>query len=175
MANAQIGNSLQVSQPGPVDSKLAEITADGANTFTVSAADSLKFRVGQVIVFRVKASGAGFGTTVRSVTGIAPAGVITYSGADIALVPGTHAVYDAGANGYAVSSVATGGAVNINGGPSIRAGAFDVDTETIQGMRDALAVAVPATYTNAYLDIMTENDMRYALRQLRNPTAVRGY
>lgn len=175
MANVQIGSRIGVTQVGPADAKLAEVTADGVNTVTVAAADVDKFYLGQSIVFRVKATGAGFGTTARTITGITSAGVITYSGADIAVVPGTHAIYDGNAQPYATSSVAKNQPQGLNGGTSAGVGFNDADFGSIQAMREALAVISGTTYTSARLDTMTENDMVFALRTERNNAGVRGY
>lgn len=176
MANTQIGSVHGVNQVGPVDAKLAEITADGANQCGVAAGDLHKFQEGQKVAFRIKATGAIFGATIRTCTGIIWIGnAFTYDGADLTLVPGTHAVYDGDAATAAQSTVASNRPQGINGGSSSRRGYTDEDLNTIQGMRDALSVYLPGTYTSAYLDAMTYNDMVFAVRNLRTPVGVRGY
>lgn len=173
MADLMLGNQLGVASKDSADgSKLAEITADGVNTVTVATADLHKFYVGQPITFRVKATGAGFGTTSRTITGITSAGVITYDGADIAAVAGTHAIYDSNAAPYATSSVERGTRSNQNGGVSPSEGLSSPDFNTIQSMKDKLASLEAGTYTTARLNTMTENDLKYALRLKLFPNSV---
>lgn len=172
MTALQIGNEIGVISVDNDDAKLAEITADGVSSFTVALADVAKFSIFKPIVFRVKATGAGFGTTSRVVQYATDTGVVGYSGADIALVPGTHAVYDASVP-YATSTTAKTGKTNINGGSGEQAGFSDYSFGSLENMRTELARLVPGTYTNAYLNKMTWNDMVYAIRAHKYPTSFR--
>ena len=174
MANAQIGNVIDTVQIGSVTAKIADITADGANTFTCSATHARRFHIGQLIVFRVIATGAGFGTTARRVTGLT-ATVITYDGADLTLVAGTHGVYDGDAQAYAVNSTAKDDTQNLNGGFSSGNGFTDPDFSSINALRDALFVIDANAYSVVNLNSMTKNDLVFALRSARYATSTRGY
>lgn len=164
MARAQIGNILGVTakDQGPI---LAEITADGANTVTVSAADARKLRVGQTIDIVNKATGAVL-AAARTIDAITAAGVITYSGADVAAVAGTHAVYDTGDwVGYPpTGAFGRNGYSNFNGGAGPGAGFSINQAMTIDEMRARLTAISGTTYSAAELDKMTYNDLVYALR-----------
>jgi hypothetical protein len=161
MAVAQVGNKLGVSQVSSTDAKIAEITADGVDTVSVSAADVRKLRIGQRIVFRVKSTGAGFGTNFRTITGLTSAGVVTYDGADIATVAGTHAIYSADAQPYATNSVARNVPANMGGSiAGVGGGGMDQDFGSIEAMRDALKAISGTAYSDANLNLMTENDTR---------------
>lgn len=160
MADLQIGNEAGVTAVGNADGKIAEIAADQANSFLTS--DVNKFYIGQSIIFRVKSTGAVFGTTARTVTAISSLG-ITYDGADLALVPGTHAVYDADM-GVGVATVGSNHKTNINGGTSARDAWQLNGIESIQSLRARLFAFNSTTFSQARLDKMTMNDMLYAYR-----------
>jgi hypothetical protein len=134
---------------------LSEITADGANTVTIS--DLSKIVVGQQIDLINKSTGAVLAAT-RQVTNLTSAGVLTYDGADAVAVPGTHGVYPVGAAAPTSRS-------NQNGGRSDRAGWRDASLQTIQTMFDRLQVVDATYYTTARLLTMTYNDLVYAIRQ----------
>lgn len=171
MARAQVGNRLGVPAVSGGDSKLAEITADGANSVTVAVADARKFRPGMRIAF-IHKTGGSLNGSFRVVTNVDyVAGVITYSGADTTQTPGTHAV-------YADSTLYAGSAqrsmpTNINGGQSLGAGFTTYGASTIDEMRARLQAISATTYSDAQLDLMTENDMIYALRLADAPGSVR--
>lgn len=161
MARAQIGNPIGVAAVD-TGAKIAEITADGVNTVTVSLADARKLRPGQTIDLLTKSSGAVI-ASARTVDQINVAtGVITYSGADVTAVPGTTAVYDSG--DYEAASPAIDTKTNLNGGSGDGSGMLLLPLNTIDGMRDRLKAIAVGTYTDAYLDLMTFNDMVYAIR-----------
>ena len=44
--------------------------------------------------------------------------------------------------------------------------------DDINAMRTRLAAAAPGTYTTARLEQMTDNDMRFALRSIDDPTSI---
>lgn len=159
----QVGNHIGVTAKGADSAFIADITADGSNTFTVATTDVPKFRLGDLVVFRVKSTGAGFGTTARTITAMTAAGVITYSGSDLTLVAGTHGVYD-GAVPYATSTVNYTDKVNLNGGTSAQRGFAAADFNSVASMRSKLAELDGTTYTDAMLNTMTFNDLIYALR-----------
>jgi len=170
MARAQLGNIVGVAA---VDqgAKLAEITADGVNTVTVSVADARKFRPGQTIDLLTKSSGAVI-ASARTIDQInMTTGVITYSGADVTAVPGTTAIYDSG--DYKAANPAQDLQTNVNGGGGIGAGLFLPSMDTIDEMRARLKVIAAGTYTDAYLDLMTVNDMVYAIRLAEAPASVK--
>lgn len=148
-----IGNVRGLPITGFGGSKLADISADGANTITL---DSIRrITVGDFIDILNKATGAVLASH-RQVTNLTSAGVLTYGGADVAAVPGTHAVYRDGAG-------APTGGVSISGGPTPQAG-FNMDLGSIDSLRARLTEINATTYSAAQLDIMTENDMVYAIR-----------
>ncbi len=164
MARAQIGNRLGVTakDPGAI---YAEITADGANTVTVALADARKFRPGMVIDLLTKTTGAVIGAarTVDSINNVT--GVITYSGADVATVPGTTAVYQAGSYEAAPSGAYNRRPYgNTNGGGAPGSGFALGTADTIDDLRTRLKAISGTSYSDARLDLMTENDMIYALR-----------
>src|SRR5580765_3437927 len=159
MANAQIGNRAGVAAVGN-NGFLANITADGANTVTVD--DTFDIDVGRNVDLVNKNTGAVL-AAARQVTSVTSAGVVTYSGGDVAAVPGTTIVVSPGtttASGYS----------NINGGPTPGEG-FNMGGEatTIDRLRARLQGINATTYSNAELDKMTENDMIYALRLVEAP------
>lgn len=162
MANQQIGNTLGVTSVGYGDEKLAEISADGANTVTLDT--TKKIRVGDNIDILVKSSKAVL-ASARQVTDLTSAGVLTYNGANVDATPGTHAVYKA-------NSGAPTGPVGLSGGPSVSQG-FDPLIGNITQMRARLQQINATTYSNAELDKMTTNDMVYALRLADTAGSVR--
>lgn len=158
--DAQIGNLLGVTAVGPGSAIIAEITADGINTVTVSAADFRKFRLGQVVSILVKSSGAVLASN-RTITAMDSAtNILTYSGADVAAVAGTHSIYPgetADVNSYNIPRS------NLNGGPDEDEG-FSIGAQTIGQMRARLQAINATTYSDAQLNKMTFNDCVYALR-----------
>lgn len=172
MAETMIGTPSGVTAVGSVNGgKLAEILADSANGFIPVAADLANFYVGQVIIFRVKSTGAVFGTTARNVTSIAALGVV-YDGADVTLVPGTHGVYDASL-GVGVTSSGTDTRSNINGGPSADNAFAPANLNSIESMKTALGVQDATTFTAERLRRMTYNDLVYAVRVRLYPTSIK--
>ena len=105
MANAQIGNRIGVTAVGN-SGFLSNITADGANTVTVD--DPLDIDVGRSIDLVNKTTGAVLASN-RTVQSLTSAGILTYSGADVAAVPGTTIVVPTGATTQISYS-------NLNGG-----------------------------------------------------------
>lgn len=160
----QIGNVYGVAANGNMPTILSTISADGANTITVS--DINKFRVGQSIDIVNITTGVVLATN-RLVTSLTSAGVLTYNGADATAVPGTHGVYRVG--GYAAT-----GAANLNGGTAADAGFRDFDhPDSVLGMKNRLIALDPTTFTTARLAAMTFNDLVYAIRMLDAPLTVR--
>lgn len=73
-------------------------------------------------------------------------------------------------NNWGVAAVSVGNGTtnrsNINGSTGAPDTAYiDTDGDSISAMRTRLATISAGTYTSAYLDKMTENDMKYAIRQ----------
>lgn len=168
MASAQIGNVMGVPALNTNDSFICDIIADGANTVTVAATKSGFFYVGQVIIFRVKATGAVFGATSRTITALGISGfdtLITYSGADIAVVPGTHAIHNGNVPAASIAQEHT----NLNGGSDEAAGFNDNNLLTIESMKKALALVIPP----AIVEVMTYNDLVYACRVTFSPTTIK--
>lgn len=159
---AQIGNNLGVAARDTTSAIMAEISADGSNTVTVSAADARKFQPGMLIDIITKSSGAAV-ASARSVDAInIVTGVITYSGANVDATPGTDAIY--AASGYEAAPTYRDGYTNLNGGFGVRRG-LDLDnTDTVDAMRARLAAINATTYSADQLDKMTYNDMVYAIR-----------
>jgi len=81
--------SLNREAYGDQTGNLTEITADGANTVTVTSVQYL--RVGMFIDLVNKGTDAILAAN-RQITAISAANVVTYSGADAAAVAGTHVV-----------------------------------------------------------------------------------
>ncbi len=71
------------------------------------------------------------------------------------------------------AGVAAVGLKNVNGGPSDREAHFDTDYATITGLRARLTAISAGTYTTAYLDKLTMNDMIYAVRLNDSPSTIR--
>lgn len=169
MAGVQIGNLVGVAAVGPASAIIAEITADGVNTVDVAAADIRKFRVGQVISILTKATGAVLASN-RTITVLdAVNNRITYSGADVAAVAGTHSIYPgevADANSYDAPRS------NLNGGVDEDEG-FSIGMQTIGQMRSRLKAINGVTYSDAEMDKMTTNDLVYALRVNDFPTSIK--
>jgi hypothetical protein len=163
MANAQIGNRAGVSAVGN-NGFLANITADGANTVTVD--DTFDIDVGRNIDIVNKNTGAVL-ASARQVTNMTSAGVMTYGGADVAAIPGTHVV-------VAPGTTVPFGYSNLNGGSTPGEG-FNLGGEatTIDRLRNRLNGINATTYSNTELDKMTENDMIYAVRLYEAPGSIR--
>ena len=168
MVRAQIGNELGVASVDKASgSLLASITAEGANTATVSAADVRNLRVGMAIEFRTKSSGAL--VAARNITQINSAtGVITYDGADAATTTNEGIYLPGGWELAQPPAIPAGGGrdgyINMNGGASIYQGVQHPAYGSIQSMRDRLTAISATTYSSAELDKMTYNDLVYALR-----------
>lgn len=160
MADLMVGNTLGIAarDAGAI---VAEISADGANTVTVSAADAKKFRIGQTIDIVTKADGTLI-ASARTVDGITAAGVITYSGANVTATPSTDAVYSSG--DYRAASPTAYRYSNLNGGAGVNAGLNILSTLTIEDMKLRLAAIDAGFYTAAKLNTMTYNDLVYAIR-----------
>lgn len=182
MARAEIGNEIGVAAVDVVnETLLGTIVADGANSFTVSAAEIKNFRVGQVIDVVTKTTGVvGAGVTSRNVTGVNNAtNTVTYDGADATLTT-LMGAYPAGQWELASPVAGTGGTVNdvyvnLNGGNSPYSGFADYNSPlgNIQAMRDRLGVISATTYSAAQLDLMTYNDMVYAIRANDYPGSIK--
>lgn len=86
--------SLNREGYGDQTGNLTEITADGANTVTVTSVQYL--RVGMFIDLINKGTDAVLALR-RKITAISAANVVTYDGADVAAVAGTHVVVITGA------------------------------------------------------------------------------
>lgn len=141
-ASVELGNGLGVTTAGDrekFDAIACEITADGANTFT---ADSVKaLRVGDKIQVRTKTTDAILGE--RNITVINPTTrVVTYDGADMAVVAGTHGVYK----------------------PDF----FHMNVPGKNMLRQLLKNINATYYTDARLNGLTQNDMIYAARVHRH-------
>jgi hypothetical protein len=162
MANQQVGNVRGLPVVGYGDQKLAEISADGANTVTIDS--TRRIRVGDNIDIINKTTGAVL-ASARQVTGLTSAGVLTYSGGDVAATPGTHAVY-VGGTGAPVGPVGESGGVTESQG-------FDLQLGNILQLRSWLNSYNATTYSAAELDKMTENDMVYAVRALSSAGSIR--
>ena len=141
-ASVQLGNGLGVTTAGDrekFDAIATEITADGANTFTASDVEQL--RVGDKIQVRTKTTDVVLGE--RNITVINPTTrVVTYDGADMAVVAGTHAVYK----------------------PDF----YHLNVPGKNMLRQLLKNINAGYYTDTRLNGLTENDMIYAARVHRH-------
>jgi hypothetical protein len=163
MANAQVGNRIGWTAAGN-SGYVAGITADGANTVTVD--DIRDVPVGANVDLVNKNTGAVLASN-RQITNLTSAGVLTYGGADVAAVPGTTVIVLTG-------TTTQTGYSNLNGGSSPSAGFNMGGSElTIDSLRARLQAINATTYSNAQLDMMTENDMLYALRLVEAPGSVK--
>lgn len=163
MASAQLGNRLGLAAVGN-NAFLSNITADGANTVTID--DTFDIDVGRNVDLVNKNTGAVLASN-RQVQSLTSAGVLTYSGADVAAVPGTTIVVATGA------TVQTG-YNNLNGGAGPGSG-FNLGGEatTIDNLRARLTSISSTSYPSNILDQMTENDMIYAVRQYEAPGSLK--
>lgn len=171
MADLMLGNPSGVCAVGSADSKIAEVVADAANSFLVAAADLPKFYVGQRIIFRVKATGAVFGTTARIITSISNIAV-TYDGADVALVAGTHIICE-NEPADTVTALNSYQRSNQNGGPSAGRAFGAANFQDLDTMREYLNILDGAYFTTARLNRMTYNDLVYAVRVRAYPTSIK--
>jgi hypothetical protein len=163
MANAQIGNRGGLPAVGN-NGFIGNITADGANTVTVDDINDVD--VGRNIDLVNKNTGAVLASN-RQVQSMTSAGVLTYSGADVAAVPGTTIV-------VATGTTTMSGYSNLNGGSTPGEGfSLGGEATTIDRLRTRLNAISATTYSSAELDKMTENDMIYALRLYEAPGSVR--
>lgn len=163
MANAQVGNRNGFTAVGNSGFQ-ANITADGANTVTVD--DTFDIPVGSSIDLVNKTTGAVLASN-RVVQSLTSVGVLTYSGADVAAVPGTTVVVSTGTTTQTTYN-------NLNGGSS-PSEAFHMGGEglTIARLRSRLTALNATTYSSAELDKMTENDMLYAVRINESPASIK--
>jgi hypothetical protein len=153
MADSQIGSTIGLCAR-PISPLIANITADGANTVTVT--EWRRLRLNQHVDIRTKATGAVVAAD-RTITGLTNAGVVTYSGADVAATV---------AEGlYPVGEWAAGPRSIANGGTSARRG-FDLgaQTDTIEDLRQRLIDVNPSYYTTVLLNGLSYNDLVYAVR-----------
>lgn len=158
MADLQVGNKLGVAQPGGLNNQIP-ITADGANTVTVGAPGLYNLQSAAVIDIIHKTTGVVL-AAARTITDITSAGVVTYNGADVAAVPGTHVVVQSGGTvGAAQNNYA-----NVNGGNGPQSPFEDASTSSIEDMRARLQLQDAAAFTTARLNSMTYNDLVYASR-----------
>ena len=163
IADLEIGNKMGFAANGNQSTLLASVTADGANTVTVN--DVSKITVGSVIDIVTRATGVVV-AAARTVTSLTSAGVLTYSGADVAATV-NEGIYPTG--GWAPT-----GASNINGGTAPGAGFSDFGAfRTLQSMKDRLTVLNAGYFTAARLNQMTENDIVYAIRLADAPATVK--
>lgn len=81
--------SLNREAYGDQTGNLTEITADGANTVTVTSVQYL--RVGMIVDLVNKSTDAIL-ASARTITAISAANIVTYNGADVTAVAGTHVV-----------------------------------------------------------------------------------
>lgn len=156
----QIGNTLGVTQVGPTQGgKIADCVADAANGFTVAAADIKKFFPGQKIDMKTRSSGAVVAAD-RLVTAVNRAtNTVSYDGADAAATA-NEGIYPAELPG---TTTASDFGTNINGGPSAMSSSSLLGLE-VSRLREELKVADASTFTDAYLDKLTMNDLIYAYR-----------
>ncbi len=153
MADTQLGNVQGLAAPAQ-SPLIANITAEGANTFTTL--EWRRIRLQQHVDIRTKATGVVVAAD-RTITGITSAGVVTYSGADVASTV-AEGIYPVGEWSAGVRSIPGGGA-------SIRRG-FDLGhlTGNIEDMRQRLKDINGTYYTDALLNTLTFNDLVYAIR-----------
>lgn len=148
MADQQVGNAHGLPIVGndnlnENDSKLSDITDSGVNTVTVDNLEGIE--VGSLIDIVTKADGTVV-ASARTVESLTSAGVLTYSGADVAST-NNEGVYAAGTYGQEPQE-----------------GFFDPDLATVGSLRRRLKQIDAGYYTDAQLDKMSYNDMVYAVR-----------
>lgn len=160
--DTQVGSPSGICAKG-VSPLLATVTADGVNTVTVDNIRSL--RNNAHVDIANKTTGAVLAANV-TITGITSAGVVTYSGADVAAVAGTHGLFPVGEFSTVARTLPSGG-------PGNRLG-FDLGAQsnTVEGMRQRLIDANAAYYTTARLNELSYNDMVMAVRLTDSPASI---
>lgn len=155
MADLRIGNLAGVAAKGGT-TLLATVTADGSNTVTV---DTVKDVLLGTVIDIVNISTGAVLASARTVNGIvfttAPAGTITYSGADVTATT-SHGIYRTGQ--YAANPT------NINGGAAPDIGLLMNREQSIADMKLRLTAIDATFYTAARLNSLTYNDLVYAVR-----------
>lgn len=154
MADHQIGNKHGFAAVGKQDALLATVTADGVNTVTVD--DVTGLYPGMVIDIVNISTGAELAVD-RTITNITSGKVVTYDGADVTATT-AHGIYLANTYGDGPSYA------NQNGGIGDREGFNLDDLDTIAAMRARLTAIDGTYYTATVLNMMTTNDMAYAIR-----------
>lgn len=169
MVRGMIGNEIGVAARDVAnETLLGTVVADGANSFTVTAADFRNFRVGQVIDIVTKTSGS-IAAANRTITALDSAtNTVTYNGADLAATTAMGAYLTGQWELSAPNAVPAGGGrddyANFNGGQSVYQGFDQPLFGSIGDMRARLTAISATTYSAAELDKMTLNDMIYAIR-----------
>lgn len=161
MADAQVGNVVGVAQPGNLG-KQVEISADGVNTVTVNVDGLFNLDPGARIDIINKTTGAVLASN-RIMTNITSAGVVTYDGADVAAVPGTHVIVPTGGT---ILTGAQNSYVNLNGGSATGVGYSEGAIDSITEMRTRLNQFSGTTFTTERLNSMTYNDLVFACRSI---------
>lgn len=179
---AEIGNEIGVAAVDTVnETLLGTVVTDGANNFTVTAADFRNFRVGITVDLVTKATGVvGAGALGRIITALDSAtNTVTYSGGDLTLTTAFGAYLAGQWELPQPLAVPAGGGrddyANLNGGPSPFSGFGDMASPfgSSQAMRDRLTAISATTYSAAELDKMTYNDMVYAIRVNDYPGSIK--
>lgn len=180
MVRAMVGNEIGVAAVDQVnETLLGAVATDTANGFTVSAAAIRNFRPGQVVDIVTMATGAtgpgALGRTIVSVDVVS--NTVVYSGADLTLTTAQGAYlagnWEAASPAVSLSGGANDPYANLNGGPAVTQG-FDMPIfGSIQAMRERLTAISATTYSAAQLDLMTANDMVYALRVNDSPGTIK--
>lgn len=166
MADQQIGNSLGVTAVGYQPStKKAAVTADGGAADNICTVDSQEnLGAGQTYEFVDPANGSTV-ISARTVTQVNSDGNITFDGAIDILAVGTELHL---ASEFADAS----GELNLNGGRSAQSGFEDDNFDSIASMRTRLKAIDAGLYTDAYLNMMTYNDLVYAIRVADHPGTI---
>jgi hypothetical protein len=166
-----IGNEVGIAAVDKVnETLLGTVVTDGANLFTVTAAEFRNFRVGQIIDMVTAATGAtGPGALGRTVTALDSAtNSVTYSGGDLTLTTSQAAYLTGQWEPAQPAAIPAGGGredyANINGGVGVGTGFDNINFGSIDAMRARLTAISATTYSATELDKMTMNDMIYAIR-----------
>lgn len=174
MANTQIGNTVGVIEVQGTASQSEVQTVTGGAT---SGNFKLRFGTQETANIAFNASAATIQTALRNLSNISATGVAC-SGGPLNTTP---VVCTFGAE-YAAVDVPTLVVVNVDlaGGTVTAANTtamasgpfFDSDMSSIAAMRTRLTAIDGTLYASAYLDKMSYNDMKYALRQHDAPQTI---
>lgn len=163
MVVSQKSNVLGIQAVDNERAAIATVSADGGvadNTFDIPANDVGQIPVGSAI--DVYTTGGTAQLTNRTVTTLTSAGAVTFGGA----VAGPLTV---GAEVFITGQRDKDAPTNYHGGPSVDRPYHNSDMNSVAAMRARLTQIDANAYSNANLNLMSYNDLIYALRVHDDP------